>query len=98
MTANQTKLLTCETYYYDVLTATPTANIYYLQGKITIKKHRYTMSIVTIIIDENSAQSAIEAAAAQQALQEINESGLVETVRQPYTTFKRIQKVLETLI
>jgi hypothetical protein len=28
MTANQTKLLTCETYYYDVLTATPTANIY----------------------------------------------------------------------
>jgi hypothetical protein len=28
----------------------------------------------------------------------INESGLVETVRQPYTTFKRIQKVLETLI
>jgi hypothetical protein len=45
------------------------------------------MSIVTIIIDENSAQSAIEAAAAaQQALQEINESGLVETVRQPYTT------------
>jgi hypothetical protein len=43
MTANQTKLLTCETYYYDVLTATPTANIYYLQGKITIKKHRYTM-------------------------------------------------------
>jgi hypothetical protein len=37
-------------------------------------------------------------AAAQQALQEINESGLVETVRQPYTTFKRIQKVLETLI
>jgi hypothetical protein len=36
MTANQTKLLTCETYYYDVLTATPTA-IYYLQGKITIK-------------------------------------------------------------
>jgi hypothetical protein len=48
-----------------VLTATPTANIYYLQGKITIKKHRYTMSIVTIIIDENSAQSAIEAAAQQ---------------------------------
>jgi hypothetical protein len=98
MTANQTKLLTCETYYYDVLTATPTANIYYLQGKITIK-NTGTMSIVTIIIDENSAQSAIEAAAAaQQALQEINESGLVETVRQPYTTFKRIQKVLETLI
>jgi hypothetical protein len=36
MTANQTKLLTCETYYYDVLTATPTANIL-SQGKITIK-------------------------------------------------------------
>jgi hypothetical protein len=52
------------------------------------------MSIVTIIIDENSAQSAT-AAAAQQALQEINESGLVETVRQPYTTsneFKRFWK------
>jgi hypothetical protein len=31
-------------------------------------------------------------------LQEINESGLVETVRQPYTTFKRIQKGFETLI
>jgi hypothetical protein len=38
-----------------MLTATPTANIYYLQGKITKKKHRY-MSVVTIIIDENSAQ------------------------------------------
>jgi hypothetical protein len=47
-----------------MLTATPTANIYYLQGKITIKKHRYTMSIVTIIIDENSAQSPLPAAAA----------------------------------
>jgi hypothetical protein len=43
-------------------------------------------------------RSQLAAAAAQQALQEINESGLVETVRQPYTTFKRIQKVLETLI
>jgi hypothetical protein len=40
MTANQTKLLTCETYYYDVLTATPTANIY-LQGKITIKNNTH---------------------------------------------------------
>jgi hypothetical protein len=36
------------------------------------------MSIVTIIIDENSAQSAIEAAAAAQQAQEINESGLVK--------------------
>jgi hypothetical protein len=89
MTANQTKLLTCETYYYDVLTATI---IYYLQGKITIKKHRYTMSIVTIIIDENSAQSAIEAAAAAQQALEINESGLVETVRQPYTHFQTNSK------
>jgi hypothetical protein len=91
MTANQTKLLTCETYYYDVLTATPTANIYYLQGKITIKKHRYTMSIVTIIIDENSAQSAIELQQ-QHNKQEINESA--ETVRQPYTSneFKRFWK------
>jgi hypothetical protein len=33
MTINQTKPLTCETYYYDVLTATPTANIYYLKAK-----------------------------------------------------------------
>jgi hypothetical protein len=37
MTAAQTKLLTCESYYYDVLTATPTTNVYYLEGKITIK-------------------------------------------------------------
>jgi hypothetical protein len=38
MTADQTKLLTCESYYYDVLTATPTSNVYYLEGKITVKK------------------------------------------------------------
>lgn len=37
MTAAQTKLLTCESYYYDVLTATPTSNLYYLEGKITVK-------------------------------------------------------------
>ena len=37
LTAAQTKLLTCETYYYDVLTAKPESNIYYLEGKITVK-------------------------------------------------------------
>lgn len=37
MTAEQTKLLTCESYYYDVLTATPTSNVYHLEGKITVK-------------------------------------------------------------
>lgn len=37
MTAAQTKLLTCENYYYDVLTAKPTSNVYYLEGKITVK-------------------------------------------------------------
>lgn len=37
MTAAQTKLLTCESYYYDVLTATLTSNIYHLEGKITVK-------------------------------------------------------------
>jgi hypothetical protein len=37
MTGAQTKLLTCESYYYDVLTATPSSNIYYLEGKITVK-------------------------------------------------------------
>lgn len=38
MTPLQTKLLTCETYYYDVLTATATSNAYYLEGKITVKR------------------------------------------------------------
>jgi len=37
MKAEQTKLLTCESYYYDVLTAKPTSNVYYLEGKITVK-------------------------------------------------------------
>jgi hypothetical protein len=37
MTAEQTKLLTCESYYYDVLMVTPTSNEYYLEGKITVK-------------------------------------------------------------
>lgn len=37
MTAAQTKLLSCESYYYDVLTATLTSNIYPLEGKITVK-------------------------------------------------------------
>lgn len=37
ITAAQTKILTCESYYYDVLTATTDINKYYLEGKITIK-------------------------------------------------------------
>jgi hypothetical protein len=37
MTAAQTKLLTCETYYYDVLTTKTAINKYYLEGKITSK-------------------------------------------------------------
>lgn len=37
ITAAQTKLLSCESYYYDVLTATPSSNVYYLEGKITVK-------------------------------------------------------------
>jgi len=37
MTAAQTKLLTCETYYYDVLTTKIDSNKYYLEGKITTK-------------------------------------------------------------
>ncbi|MFV5696685.1 hypothetical protein ACM55G_14745 [Flavobacterium sp. LB3P122] len=37
MTASQTKLLTCESYYYDVLTAKPSSNVYHLEGKITVK-------------------------------------------------------------
>lgn len=37
MAAAQTKMLTCETYYYDVLTANATTNKYFLEGKITTK-------------------------------------------------------------
>ncbi len=37
MTAEQTKLLNCDTYYYDVLTSTADSNKYYLEGKITTK-------------------------------------------------------------
>lgn len=36
--ATQTKLLTCESYYYDILMVTPTSNTYYLEGIITVKK------------------------------------------------------------
>jgi hypothetical protein len=52
------------------------------------------MSIVTIMMKIQRSQPA---AAAQQALQEINESGLVETVRQPYH-FQTNSKGFETLI
>jgi hypothetical protein len=37
-TAAQTALLNCESYYYDVLMSKPTSNVYYLEGKITVKK------------------------------------------------------------
>jgi len=37
MTAAQTKLLTCESYYYDVLMSKTDLNKYYLEGKITTK-------------------------------------------------------------
>lgn len=37
ISAPQTKLLTCESYYYDVLMISATANVYYLEGKITAK-------------------------------------------------------------
>ena len=37
ITAAQTKLLTCNIYYYDVLMVTSTSNVYYLEGKITVK-------------------------------------------------------------
>ncbi|MBC5835815.1 hypothetical protein G6N05_05395 [Flavobacterium sp. F372] len=38
MTANQTKELCNETYYYDILFTGTSTNIYYIEGKITVKK------------------------------------------------------------
>lgn len=38
MTANQTKELCNETYYYDILFTGASTNIYYIEGKITVKK------------------------------------------------------------
>jgi hypothetical protein len=38
LTAAQTALLTCESYYYDVLMIKPTSSVYYLEGKITVKQ------------------------------------------------------------
>jgi len=37
-TAAQTKLLSCENYYYDVLMSKPSQNIYYIEGIVTVKK------------------------------------------------------------
>jgi hypothetical protein len=95
MTANQTKLLTCETYYW-------CANCYTYSYILSPRQNNHKKTQVHDEYCNDNYRwkfSAVTlAAAAQQALQEINESGLVETVRQPYTTFKRIQKVLETLI
>jgi hypothetical protein len=36
-TAAQTKTLSCQTYYYDVLMVKPTSNTYYIEGTITVK-------------------------------------------------------------
>jgi hypothetical protein len=55
------------------------------------------LSIVTIIIDEKRSQP-LKLQQQHNKLYRKLMKGLVETVRQPYTTFKRIQKVLETLI
>jgi hypothetical protein len=37
LTADQTKILTCDSYYYDILMSNPSSNIYYLEGKITVR-------------------------------------------------------------
>lgn len=37
-TAAQSKLLACETYYYDILLSKPDFNAYYVEGVITVKK------------------------------------------------------------
>jgi hypothetical protein len=37
-TAAQTKALTSDLYYYDVLMSTPSSNLYYLEGKINVNK------------------------------------------------------------
>jgi hypothetical protein len=34
----QTNLLNCQEYYYDILMSKPTSNVYYLEGKITVKQ------------------------------------------------------------
>lgn len=36
-TADQTKSLNCQTYYYDVLMSKPSSNVYYIEGTITVK-------------------------------------------------------------
>jgi hypothetical protein len=38
ITATQARLLDCETYYYDVLMSKPASNVYYLEGKVTVKQ------------------------------------------------------------
>lgn len=35
--AAQTKLLSCDVYYYDVLLSKPTSNRYFMEGKLTVK-------------------------------------------------------------
>ncbi|MFW0737583.1 hypothetical protein [Flavobacterium sp. T12S277] len=37
-TAEQTKQLACDTYYYDILMSKPTQNLYYIEGTVTVKK------------------------------------------------------------
>lgn len=38
ITSTQAKSLTCESYYYDILMSKPTSNVYYLEGKVTVKQ------------------------------------------------------------
>lgn len=36
-TKEQTKTLSCQTYYYDILMSKPSSNVYYIEGTITVK-------------------------------------------------------------
>jgi hypothetical protein len=38
ITADQAKVLTCESYYYDILMSKPTSNVYYVEGKVNVKQ------------------------------------------------------------
>lgn len=38
ITAAQTALMSCESYYYDILMSKPTSSVYYVEGKITVKQ------------------------------------------------------------
>jgi len=36
--AAQTAIMHCDSYYYDILMSKPNSNVYYLEGRITVKK------------------------------------------------------------